>query len=53
MDRCEGGRLFHQGLQYKKTIDKQTTSVADPELLPGSGTIVPDTDPAKNERADK
>ena len=23
----------------------------DPELLPGSGIIVPDPDPAKNERA--
>ena len=25
----------------------------DPELLPGSGIIVPDPDPAKNERAGK
>ena len=25
----------------------------DPELLPGSGIIVPDPDPAKYERADK
>ena len=25
----------------------------DPELLPGSDIIVPDPDPAKNERADK
>ena len=31
------------------------SSVVDPELLPvsGSGTIVPDLDPAKYERADK
>ena len=25
----------------------------DPELFPGSGIIVPDLDPAKNERTDK
>ena len=30
-----------------------TTSVVDPELLPGSGIKVPDPDPAKSERAYK
>ena len=32
------------------STDTFYTSVADPELLPGSGIIVPD--PAKSERAD-
>ena len=32
---------------------KKKTSVADPELFPGSGILVPDPDPAKSERVDK
>ena len=41
-----GGKIF-------KITEKISLWIRDPELFAGSGIIVPDPDPAKNERTDK
>ena len=40
-----GGKIF-------KITEKISLWIRDPELFAGSGIIVPDPDPAKNERTD-
>ena len=44
-----GGRpAASEGHLQRSGGDVKQTSVADPELMPGSGIIVPGPDPAKN-----
>ena len=45
--------LFHIRIRIKPVLWIKIWNRMDTELLPGSGIIVPDPNPAKSERADK